>query len=52
MFGCTYMEHNSAISAAPLFNLWLERPVKTINHGHCNDMRSTYNELLLLQTIS
>ncbi|KAF0723447.1 Uncharacterized protein FWK35_00035612 [Aphis craccivora] len=40
MFGCTYMEHNSAISAAPLFNLWLERPVKTINHGHCNDMRN------------
>jgi len=48
MFGCTYLEHNLTISAAPVFNLWLEPPVKTSNHGHCKDMRSMYNELLLL----
>jgi len=48
IFGCTYLEHNHTILAAPVFNLWLERPGKTSNHGHCKDMRSTYNELLLL----
>lgn len=48
MFGCAYLEHNRTISAAPLFNLWLKRPGKTSNDGHCKDMRSTYNELLLL----
>jgi len=48
MFGCTYLEHDARISAAPVFHLWLERPEKTNNHGHCKDTRSTYNELLLL----
>ncbi|KAF0749961.1 Uncharacterized protein FWK35_00036413, partial [Aphis craccivora] len=40
IFGCAYLEHNRTISAAPVFNLWLERPGKTSNHGHCKDMRN------------
>ncbi|KAE9543957.1 hypothetical protein AGLY_001646 [Aphis glycines] len=40
MFGCAYLEHNHTILAAPVFNLWLERPGKTSNHGHCKDMRN------------
>ncbi|XP_050062816.1 uncharacterized protein LOC126552185 [Aphis gossypii] len=40
MFGCAYLEHNRTISAAPLFNLWLKRPGKTTNDGHCKDMRN------------
>ncbi|KAE9543621.1 hypothetical protein AGLY_002421 [Aphis glycines] len=38
MFGCAYLEHKTTISAAPVFHLWLERPEKTNNHGHCKDM--------------
>jgi len=40
MYGCTFMERDERLSAAPLFHLWLERPVPTMVHGHCNDMQS------------
>ena len=49
MNGCAYMEKAVLPSLVPLFHLWLERPEKTMVHGHCNDMESTYNKSLLLQ---
>jgi hypothetical protein len=53
LFGCTYLERNISISSAPILNLWLERPVIIGKHGHCRNVNSTYNELLLLmQAIS
>jgi len=44
MNGCAYMEKAVIPSLVPLFHLWLERPERTMVHGHCNDMESTYNE--------
>lgn len=44
MYGCTFVERDELLSAAPLFHLCLERPVPTMVHGHCNYMQSTYDE--------
>jgi len=46
MYGCANLEKDTVISATPLMNLWLERPVETSVHGHCDNKTSTYNESL------
>ncbi|CAH1730906.1 uncharacterized protein LOC126551758 [Aphis gossypii] len=38
MYGCAYLEIDKVVSSTPLLNLWLERPVETSVHGHCDDM--------------
>ncbi|XP_050061810.1 uncharacterized protein LOC126551759 [Aphis gossypii] len=37
MYGCANLEKDAVVSTTPLLNLWLERPVETSVHGHCND---------------
>ncbi|KAF0718100.1 Uncharacterized protein FWK35_00034978 [Aphis craccivora] len=37
MYGCAYLELDTVVSTTPLFHLWLERPVETSVHGHCDD---------------
>jgi len=46
MYGCAYLEIDKVVSSTPLLNLWLERPVETSVHGHCDDKTSMYNESL------
>ncbi|XP_022181980.1 uncharacterized protein LOC111041850 [Myzus persicae] len=40
MYGCAYMERDNLLSASPLFHLWLERPVLTMEHNHCIDIQN------------
>ncbi|XP_022180086.1 cell wall protein DAN4-like [Myzus persicae] len=40
MYGCAYMGNQTQITTAPLFHLWLERPVETTVHGHCNNTQN------------
>ncbi|KAL4127404.1 hypothetical protein QTP88_011575 [Uroleucon formosanum] len=40
MYGCAYMEKATLPRLVPLFHLWLERPERTMVHGHCNDMEN------------
>eukprot|EP00102_Acyrthosiphon_pisum_P020277 XP_016657487.1 PREDICTED: uncharacterized protein LOC107882895 [Acyrthosiphon pisum] len=40
MNGCAYMEKAVLPSLVPLFHLWIERPEKTMVHGHCNDLEN------------
>ncbi|XP_025207853.1 uncharacterized protein LOC112603490 [Melanaphis sacchari] len=40
MFGCANLQRNMNISCSPIFNLWLERPMKTIAHSHCKDVKN------------
>jgi len=47
MYGCAYMGNKTQKNNASLFHLWLERPVETTKHEHCNNVESTYNKSLL-----
>jgi len=51
MYGCAYLGNKTQLSTASLFHLWVERPVETKVHGHCNNMQSTYNKSLLHQNL-
>ncbi|XP_025195116.1 uncharacterized protein LOC112594522 [Melanaphis sacchari] len=38
MYGCAYLKKDTVMSTTPLLNLWLERPVETSVHRHCDDL--------------
>ncbi|XP_022182780.1 uncharacterized protein LOC111042458 [Myzus persicae] len=40
MYGCAYMGNTTQMTTAESFHLWLERPVETMAHGHCNNMQN------------
>uniref|UniRef100_A0A2S2NGE6 Uncharacterized protein n=1 Tax=Schizaphis graminum TaxID=13262 RepID=A0A2S2NGE6_SCHGA len=40
MYGCAYLDKDTVLSKTPFLSLWLERPVETSVHGHCDDLTS------------